>query len=322
MNDYTFELLHPNRREPLANPGVLACRPCLNRDRSQRAEAERFVPGEELATAINTALCVGDPLLITGEPGTGKTQTAFYVARALNLGEVLHFQVRSTSVAKDLLYTFDTVLYFQQANLREPTVTKADGTLDKSRFLEKGPLWKAIESARASGYPRVVLIDEIDKAPRDFPNDLLHELDTMDIQAPETGQSIRAEPRERPVVIVTSNSERRLPEPFLRRCVYHHIEFNEGLLRQILESRKDEFGVLSEGLRDLAIERFLSLRRQGLRKLPSTAEFLVWLRVLATAGHLDEASLKRVDLAKLPYLGALVKHHEDRGDLEAQARRR
>lgn len=315
MPSAPFDILAANTRVPLADPRVLSERPCLKRARDHASEAGLFVPDKELEVAINTALCVGDPLLITGDPGTGKTQTAYYVAWKLNLGGVLHFQVRSISTARDLLYSFDTVRYFQQAHLPLPPGTSPDGSVDKTKFRTPGPLWEAIDWARKRGHPRVVLIDEIDKAPRDFPNDLLHELDQMQIVCPDTGEELRAEPQHRPIVIITSNSERRLPEPFLRRCVFHHIEFNAKLLEKIVDERRAEFSSLSPGIRSLAIDKFIELRARGLRKDPSAAEFLVWLRVLATAGGIDEKSLRQADLSRLPYLGALVKDHGDRKDL-------
>jgi len=306
-----FDLLASNSPAQIEGKLALGGRPCLARQRSHEDEAPRFVPGDELAVAINCALCVGDPLLVTGDPGTGKTQAAYYIAWKLKLGEVLHFQVRSVSQARDLLYSFDTVQYFHEANVKGGS----PGPLDKKKFRKKEVLWEAIASAQEEGKPRVVLIDEIDKAPRDFPNDLLHELDQMRITCPETGEQVVAESKNRPIVVITSNSERRLPEPFLRRCVYHHIEFTPAWLDQILESRKEEFQSLGDGVVRVAMDKFLSLREKGLRKIPSTAEFLVWLRVLAGAGGIEAATLQNLDLSRLPYLGALVKDHGDLKDV-------
>ncbi len=319
MKPFPFDLLAASQPTPLADSSLLAQRPCLNRPRHHAVESHLFVPGNELAVAINTALCVGDPLLITGDPGTGKTQAAYYLAWKLGLGSVLHFQVRSTSTARDLLYTFDTIRYFQEAHAPARTSGPECLSIDKTRFRKMGHLWEAIAAAKETGSPRVVLIDEIDKAPRDFPNDLLHELDQMHIVCPDTGEEVRAEPRHRPIVVITSNSERRLPEPFLRRCVFHHIEFNEHLLRDILKSRRQEFSALSEGIINVAIDKFMTLRSRGLRKVPSTAEFLVWLRVLATAGGIEENNLRNLDLSSLPYLGTLVKDQGDRRDLKTGA---
>lgn len=315
MDHSPFHFISDSAPGQVLDPVQLRSRACLTRSRSHEAEAHHFVPPPALALAMDTALCVGDPLLVTGDPGTGKTQSAYYLAWKLGLGSVLHFQVRSTSSARDLLYSFDAVQYFRAANFRT-TLETAPGPLDKKAFRKKGVLWQAIDSATESLNPRVVLIDEIDKAPRDFPNDLLHELDQMSFDVPDTDEAVRSEPRHRPLVVITSNSERRLPEPFLRRCIFHHIEFNQQLLREILEARKDEFKRLSPGLIDLAVDRFLQLRSQPLRKVPSTAEFLVWLRVLATATNLDEHAIRALELGKLPFLGAMIKDHGDFNDLK------
>src|SRR5262249_43276820 len=152
-------------------------------------DARRFVPGEQLETAINTAIAVSEPLLITGEPGTGKTQVAYYTAYKLGVEPVIHFQVKSDSTARDLLYYFDTVRYFYDANLINlirPTALQQQA-LDKSAYVEPRALWEAFTRATERGMPQIVLIDEIDKAPRDFPNDLLHELDKMEFIVSETG---------------------------------------------------------------------------------------------------------------------------------------
>jgi len=316
MTRYEFDVLRADVPQPLDNPRTLADRPVTAKARSLAADAARFVPGASLANAVNTAICVGEPLLITGEPGTGKTQTAYYAAWKLNLGDVLHFQVKSDSTARDLLYHFDMVRYFQDAHLGKLPVAGMGDQSEAARaikrnYREKRALWQAFEKAEQHGVPRVLLIDEIDKAPRDFPNDLLHELDQMEFQVLETGEQVRVRPQLRPIVFITSNSERRLPEPFLRRCVYHHILFDSALLKRILTTRRDEFGSLSDGFLELAVERFLSLRDRGLHKAPSTGELLVWLRVLAAAGNVSEAALRDADLSKLPYLGVLLKNRQD-----------
>jgi MoxR-like ATPase len=320
MADYPFQLVrygHDGGEELRAH---LARRPFTKRERTFEADAHRFVPGEQLETAINTAIAVGEPLLITGEPGTGKTQAAYYTAYKLGLAKVFHFQVKSDSTARDLLYQFDTVQYFHAAHLAG--TAGAAPVLDKAAYVRKRDLWEAFDAAREQGVPQVVLIDEIDKAPRDFPNDLLHEIDKMDFTVIETGERVEAERHLRPIVFITSNSERRLPEPFLRRCVYHHIRFDERLLRQIVASRADELEGLSDEFVQLAIERFLDLRSRYLRKLPANGEFLVWLEVLALAtgatGMPREQLRARLegDLGNLPYLGVLLKHHQDIEELQ------
>jgi MoxR-like ATPase len=306
MNEYSFRLICQEQTDGI-NPDILTKRPFLAMDTSFAEEAKYFISGERLETAMNTAIAVGEPLLITGEPGTGKTTAAYYAAYKLGLEKVIHFQVKSESTATDLLYHFDTVRYFHDAHL-----AKQDSVLKKADYVEKRALWQAMTSE----HPRVVLIDEIDKAPRDFPNDLLHELDQMEFTITETGETIKIRDKQHqyPIVFITSNSERRLPEPFLRRCVYHNIHFDEELLEKVLKKRKQEFATLSDGFIRLAINRFLDLRKE-IRKKPSTGEFLVWLRVLALAIDKSEQELEEKlqpgNLANLPYLGTLLKDRED-----------
>jgi MoxR-like ATPase len=301
MSHYPFRLVNDEREGPLEAPDLLMKRPFVAVDTTLAANASRFVPGEQLETAINTAIAVGEPLLITGEPGTGKTQAAYYVAYKLGLEPVLHFQVKSDGSARDLLYHFETVLYFHDAYL-----SKSDTPLNKDNYVRPRALWEAM----ASPYPRVLLIDEIDKAPRDFPNDLLHELNQMEFTIAETGQKISAPRAQRPIVVITSNSERRLPEPFLRRCVYHHIRLDDDLVFKAVEKRRDEYAALSPDVVKMAVQRFLALRDRPLRKRPSTGELLVWLRVLALSVGTYPERLDR-DLSKLPYLGVLLKDHQD-----------
>ncbi len=320
MNNYPFHVVNYERAEALEDKTVLSHRPFSLIDRSFKADARRFVPGEQLETAINTMIAVGEPLLITGEPGTGKTQTAYYAAYKLGVEPLIHFQVKSDSTAHDLLYHFDTVRYFHDAHLQNlqseghPESGRLRESLDKRSYVESRALWDAFEKAKEQGAPQVLLIDEIDKAPRDFPNDLLHELDKMEFTVTETQEIISAPRNLRPIVFITSNSERRLPEPFLRRCVYHHIRFDDRIVEQAWRKRRDEFGDLSEDFLKLAMQRFLTLRDQSLRKRPATSEFLVWLQVLALAVGTYPERLDD-DLSKLPYLGVLLKDHQDIEDI-------
>ncbi len=228
MNTYPFHVIHYEREGGLEDNSLLSKRPFSAIDRSFEADARRFVPGEQLETASNMAIAVGEPLLITGEPGTGKTQAAYYAAYKLNTEPVIHFQVKSDSTAHNLLYHFDTVRYFHDANLQNLEGQKHT-PLNKRDYVEPRALWYAFTRSKEKGVPQVILIDEIDKAPRDFPNDLLHELDKMEFVVNETQEVISAPRNLRPIVFITSNSERRLPEPFLRRCVYHLMtEFLNG----------------------------------------------------------------------------------------------
>lgn len=315
MAKYPFDLLKytPGSKAPKADYDWVKNRPLLKYSDSLEKGAEFYVPDDPLLVAVNTALAVGEPLLVTGEPGTGKTQIAYFVARQLGLGEVLHFQTKSSSKAQDLLYHFDTIRYFHEAHLSE-NKDEFRKPQAKRPFITEGKFWEALV---AKEHPRVLLIDEIDKAPRDFPNDLLRELDQNEFSVPELSEpdkEFRVSGKEnepnRPLIIITSNSERRLPEPFLRRCVYYFIEFNEDLLKKAVDARHKEYPEVSDSFRDLAIARFIELRKLNLRKKPSTGELLTWIRVLAAASKVDPKVLEG-DLAELPFLGTLLKDHSD-----------
>ncbi|MCP4702894.1 MAG: MoxR family ATPase [Gammaproteobacteria bacterium] len=319
--DYHFNLLPLDPEEAVREPEKwLSRRPFSEHDRSFTTEARFFVPGESLTTAMNTAIAVGEPLLLTGEPGTGKTQAAYYAAHKLNT-KVFHFQVKSENTAQDLLYHFNTVEYFHDAHLQK--VREQEEPLDKNKYVEPRVLWQTFTYGEKHHKPAVLLIDEIDKAPRDFPNDLLHELDKMEFTITETEALIKPGERLRPVVFITSNSERRLPEPFLRRCVYHHIRFEKEILERAVNMRRHQFAGLREDFTALAINRFLTLRsRPQLRKPPATGELLVWLRVLTLALNAQssqvEEKLQATDLSCLPYLGVLLKDHSDLTELQGE----
>jgi MoxR-like ATPase len=301
MTNYPFNLVPSESKTPISDNFWLAKRPFTKKERSLKKDAQYFVAGAALADAINTAIAVGEPLLLTGEPGTGKTQTAYYTAWQLGV-ECIHFQVKSDSTARDLLYNFDMVRYFRDAHLQNIEQHNINGDkkeLKKSEYIEKRSLWKSFEKAKEKGIPQVLLIDEIDKAPRDFPNDLLHELDQMEFMIIETGEKISAPKNLKPIIFITSNSERRLPAPFLRRCVYHHIVFDDEIVEKAVYTRREEFKNLSDDFLTLALTRFLALRDQNLRKAPSTSELLVWLRVLALSLDKHHEQLEK-DLSKLP----------------------
>jgi MoxR-like ATPase len=272
-----------------------------------RAAAAAFQPSPELVTAVNLALSVGAPLLLTGEPGTGKTQVAHYLAWYFDVEDALFpLFVRSTTTAADLVYRFDAVAYFRAAS--DPV--RRGERFDRGDFVERGPLWRAY----AHEGPSIVLIDEVDKAPRDFPNDLLHVLDQHSFDVPEAGLTVgRQGGAPPPVVVITSNSERRLPEPFLRRCIFHHIELTEDLLRRAVAARAGDFPRLDPEVREAALRRFLELRGLGLRKRPATAELLVWLTLLSAQGGHRASDLLGCPLRDLPALAALVKDRDDLG---------
>ncbi len=300
-----FHLLDPGRRSPdrrtelegRATPQTLG---------NHREAARFYRPSPDLVDAVNVALAVGAPLLVTGEPGTGKTQVAHYLAWYFNLEDRLfELHVRSTTTADDLLYTFDAVAYLHAASDHG----RAGQPLDKGAFVAPGPLWRAY----GCGGPSVVLLDEIDKAPRDFPNDLLNVLDQHKFVVRETGLPVeKPAGQAAPIVVITSNSERRLPEPFLRRCIFHHIDFTRELVRQAVEARADsDFPDLPAEVREAAVARFFELRDRQMRKKPATAELLVWLAVLAARGGVRVEALRDCPLRELPALTALVKDRDD-----------
>ena len=265
---------------------------------STPGEQGRYIAHPDLVAAVNTALAVEQPLLVTGEAGTGKTVLAHSIAAELKLGEVEFFAVRSDGQGRDLLYEFDNLARFYDAQVQD------DRARDRKNYLRYGALGRSFQSKER----RVVLIDEIDKAPRDFPNDLLHVLDRMELRVPELDLRVTAE--HRPVVVITSNREAQLPDPFLRRCVFHHISFPDAdLLHKIVEERLGHLKVRDK-LRERIVDRFLAIREvEGLEKRPSTGELLTWARVLVRA-DIREADLHD-ELADLPFLGALIKTGED-----------
>ena len=255
------------------------------------------------------ALNTGSPLLLTGEPGTGKTMVAYYLAWYFGI-ELFSYVVCSDSTAEDLKYDFDAIAYLRDAH--DPQADKGKRR-DAPAYLSTQALWKAYEHSREHG-PCVLLIDEIDKVLRDFPNDLLLELDRHRFPHPFDGDDIAADPQQPPIVIVTSNAERCLPNAFLRRCIYHHIVLTPGLLKAAVDAHRDrpDSGLrLDDRVVEIALGQVGQLRDfPNLNKAPSTAEVLVWLTLLSAQG-IDEATLKARSLGELLLLTALIKDHED-----------
>jgi MoxR-like ATPase len=257
-----------------------------------------YVLSAELATTVNVALALEQPLLVTGEPGCGKTALAWAIAAQLGT-RVLEFHTKSTSAARDLLYQVDSLRRFHDASVGDAAAR------DAGKYLAYRALGEAIRSPTTT----VVLIDEIDKAPRDFPNDLLNELDRMAFEVPEVEPPLAFRATAKHFVLITSNSERRLPMPFLRRCVYAHVEFPDAdTLERIVRLH---CGAPSRSFTAMAVRRFLELRvTDGLVKPPATGELIAWVRVLQRLG-VDETQLAALPIAELPALEALIKMIDD-----------
>lgn len=258
---------------------------------------ESYVATEDLTVAINAAVTLERPLLVKGEPGTGKTELARQVAGALGL-PIIEWSIKSTTRAQQGLYEYDAVSRLRDSQLGDDRVN------DVRNYIRKGKLWEAFTAETRT----VLLIDEIDKADIEFPNDLLQELDRMEFFVYETGETVRA--TQRPIVIITSNNEKELPDAFLRRCFFHYIRFPDPeTMKRIVEVH---FPGIKQDLLATALTQFYELReQQGLKKKPSTSEVLDWLKLLL-AEDLSPEDLKRDGASALPKLhGALLKNEQD-----------
>ena len=260
--------------------------------------SQEYVASDALMMAVNAAITLEKPLLVKGEPGTGKTMLAEQVAAALD-APFYQWHVKSTTKAQQGLYEYDAVSRLRDSQLGD------DRVHDISNYIVKGKLWQAFEGEKRA----VLLIDEIDKADVEFPNDLLQELDKMEFYVHELSQTIAA--KQRPIVIITSNNEKELPDPFLRRCFFHFIDFpDKETLTQIVDVH---FPNLKKELLEEALKSFFTVREMpGLKKKPSTSELLDWLKLLL-AEDIDPAVLRDKDLKRAipPLHGALVKNEQD-----------
>lgn len=292
-------------------------------------EPSKYDAERGLRDAVNVALMLGQPLLITGEPGTGKTQLASSIAYELELDKEifpLKFYTKSTSTAQDLFYRYDALTHFSRSRFGQVE-------LAADPFIKYEALGRAIllslspddpqrvkvnpylppELRRLGNMRSVVLIDEIDKAPRDLPNDVLNEIEMMSFEVKETGERFIAAQKFRPILILTSNSERDLPDAFLRRCVFYHIEFpdkDDQRLRQIVAKRLTlHSSRFNDQMLTHALRHFIEIRQLHLQKQPTTAELLGWLRVLET-NRIDVADPKQKPALALSY-SVLVKNKDD-----------
>ncbi len=259
---------------------------------------ERYIASDELQLAVNAAITLQRPLLVKGEPGTGKTQLAGEIARALG-APLIQWHIKSTTKAQQGLYEYDAVTRLRDSQLGN------DRVHDIRNYIKRGKLWEAFASEQRA----VLLIDEIDKADIEFPNDLLVELDRMEFHVYETGETIKAQ--QRPIVLITSNNEKELPDAFLRRCFFHYINFPDyDTLKAIVDVHHPD---VQRDLVRNALEVFFDIRSlNGLKKRPSTSELIDWLKLLVSdelsAEQLADGDIKQ---ALPPLFGALIKNEQD-----------
>ena len=256
-----------------------------------------YISTSDLTVAVNAAISIEKPLLVKGEPGTGKTELARQIAKSLNLN-IIEWNIKSTTKAQQGLYEYDAVSRLRDSQLGNKKIENI------SLYIKKGKIWQSFESKEKT----VLLIDEIDKADIEFPNDLLQELDKMEFYVYETGEVVKS--NNRPIVIITSNNEKELPEAFLRRCFFHYIQFPDiDTLKSIIDVH---FPKIKKSLLDSALKLFFEIREiPGLKKKPSTSEALDWIKLLLLE-DLDASDLKKSNRNLLPKLhGALIKNEQD-----------
>ncbi len=258
---------------------------------------QSYISTEDLNVAVNAAITLEKPLLIKGEPGTGKTELARQISVSLGL-DIIEWNIKSTTKAQQGLYEYDAVSRLRDSQLGNKKIENI------GNYIKKGKIWNAFESKKRS----VLLIDEIDKADIEFPNDLLQELDKMEFFIYETNETVKA--KKRPIVIITSNNEKELPEAFLRRCFFHYIQFPEiNTLKKIVQVH---FPDIKKSLLEAALNRFFEIRDiPGLKKKPSTSEALDWIKLLLIE-DINPIDLKSDGKDLLPKLhGALIKNEQD-----------
>ena len=263
----------------------------------QFTSTDSYIATEDLTVAVNAAVTLERPLLVKGEPGTGKTELARQVAASLGL-DMVEWHIKSTTRAQQGLYEYDAVSRLRDSQLGDARVK------DVGNYIKRGKLWQAFTAPQKV----VLLIDEVDKADIEFPNDLLQELDRMEFHVYETGETVRAV--QRPVVIITSNNEKELPDAFLRRCFFHYIRFPDiETLRKIVEVHHPG---IKDSLLTTALTQFYDIRdTAGLKKKPSTSEVIDWLKLLL-AEDLSADDIRRDGTSALPKLhGALLKNEQD-----------
>ena len=272
-------------------------------EKTRFRSSEEYVASEQLMSAVNIAVALQKPLLIKGEPGTGKTMLAQAVSRALNRPLII-WNIKSTTKAQDGLYVYDVVQRLYDSQFGGADVS------DIKKYVKLGKLGEAF----SAGQDVILLIDEIDKADIEFPNDLLWELDRMEFYIPETGETVKA--ARRPVVIITSNAEKELPDAFLRRCVFHYIEFpTPELMEEIV---RVHFPDLEQNVLNASIKAFYAIRNlPTIQKKPATSELVDWIRAL-TIGGISPERIER----EIPFAGVLLKKNEDLDTLERSKRNR